>query len=104
MVSDPRNGEILALVSNPSYDPNLFVNGISGPDYRGLLNNPDRPLINRTTQGLYPPASTVKPFISVAALSEKVITRNTTIFDPGWWQLPAQKNVTATGNAMVTAT
>ncbi|MCL7168996.1 penicillin-binding transpeptidase domain-containing protein, partial [Escherichia coli] len=73
------------------YDPNLFVNGISGPDYRGLLNNPDRPLINRTTQGLYPPASTVKPFISVAALSEKVITRNTTIFDPGWWQLPGSE-------------
>lgn len=91
VVSDPRNGEILALVSNPSYDPNLFVNGISGPDYRGLLNNPDRPLINRTTQGLYPPASTVKPFISVAALSEKVITRNTTIFDPGWWQLPGSE-------------
>ncbi|GAA0325440.1 peptidoglycan DD-transpeptidase MrdA [Morganella psychrotolerans] len=91
VVSDPRNGEILALVSNPSYDPNLFVNGISGPNYRDLLGNPDRPLINRTTQGLYPPASTVKPFISVAALSEKVITRNTTIFDPGWWQLPGSE-------------
>lgn len=91
VVSDPRNGEILALVSNPSYDPNLFVNGISGPNYRELLGNPDRPLINRTTQGLYPPASTVKPFISVAALSEKVITRNTTIFDPGWWQLPGSE-------------
>lgn len=91
VVSDPRNGEILALVSNPSYDPNLFVNGISGPNYRELLGNPDRPLINRTTQGLYPPASTVKPFISVAALSEKIITRNTTIFDPGWWQLPGSE-------------
>lgn len=70
-MTDPRNGEILALVSNPSYDPNLFVGGISNTDYQGLLNNPDRPLINRTTQGLYPPASTVKPFMSVAALSER---------------------------------
>ena len=91
VVTDPRNGEILALVSNPSYDSNLFVNGISSKDYQALLNNPDRPLINRTTQGLYPPASTVKPFISVAALSEKVITPNTTIFDPGWWQLPGSE-------------
>ncbi|EKT59471.1 peptidoglycan DD-transpeptidase MrdA [Providencia sneebia] len=91
IVTDPRNGEILALVSNPSYDSNLFVNGISNKDYQALLNNPDRPLINRTTQGLYPPASTVKPFISVAALSEKVITPTTTIFDPGWWQLPGSE-------------
>lgn len=91
VVTDPRNGEILALVSNPSYDSNLFVNGISNKDYQALLNNPDRPLINRTTQGLYPPASTVKPFISVAALSEKVITPATTIFDPGWWQLPGSE-------------
>ncbi|MEI9533210.1 peptidoglycan DD-transpeptidase MrdA [Moellerella wisconsensis] len=91
VVTDPRSGEILALVSNPSYDPNLFVNGISNTEYQGLLNNPDRPLINRTTQGLYPPASTVKPFISVAALSENVITPNTTIFDPGWWQLPGSE-------------
>ncbi|WP_109400658.1 peptidoglycan DD-transpeptidase MrdA [Proteus sp. TJ1640] len=91
VVTDPRNGEILALVSNPSYDPNLFVGGISNTDYQGLLNNPDRPLINRTTQGLYPPASTVKPFMSVAALSEGVITANTTIHDPGWWQLPGSE-------------
>ncbi|MFV9997890.1 MAG: peptidoglycan DD-transpeptidase MrdA [Arsenophonus endosymbiont of Dermacentor nuttalli] len=88
VVTDPRNGEVLALVSTPSYDPNLFVNGISNKDYQALLNNPNRPLINRTTQGLYPPASTVKPFIAVAALSENVITANSTIFDPGWWQLP----------------
>lgn len=88
VVTDPRNGEVLALVSTPSYDPNLFVNGISNKDYQALLNNPNRPLINRTTQGLYPPASTVKPFMAVAALSENIITANSTIFDPGWWQLP----------------
>ncbi|MCC8373594.1 MULTISPECIES: peptidoglycan DD-transpeptidase MrdA [Photorhabdus] len=91
VVSDPRNGEILALVSNPSYDPNLFVNGISNKSYQELLNNPDRPLINRATQGIYPPASTVKPFITVAALSTGVINKNTTIFDPGWWQLPGSE-------------
>ncbi|MDT9587412.1 MAG: peptidoglycan DD-transpeptidase MrdA [Candidatus Arsenophonus melophagi] len=88
VVTDPRNGEVLALVSTPSYDPNLFVNGISNKDYQVLLNNPNRPLINRTIQGLYPPASTVKPFIAVAALSEHVVTANSTIFDPGWWRLP----------------
>ncbi|MFP3013265.1 MAG: peptidoglycan DD-transpeptidase MrdA [Arsenophonus sp.] len=88
VVTDPRNGEVLALVSTPSYDPNLFINGISNKDYQALLDNPNRPLINRTIQGLYPPASTVKPFIAVAALSENIITVNSTIFDPGWWQLP----------------
>ena len=70
MVSDPRNGEILALVSNPSYDPNLFVNGISGPDY-GACSITGSPADQPHHPGLYPPASTVKPFISVAALSEK---------------------------------
>lgn len=88
VVTDPRTGEVLAMVSNPSYNPNMFVNGISGKEYKTLLNNPNRPLINRATQGAYPPASTVKPFIAVAALSSDVITKNTTINDPGWWQLP----------------
>ena len=91
VVSDPRNGEILALVSTPSYDPNLFVDGISGKDYNGLLHDANRPLINRTTQGVYPPASTVKPYISVSALTAGVITRNTSLFDPGWWQLPGSE-------------
>lgn len=88
VVSDPRDGGILAMVSSPSYDPNLFVDGISYADYQALLNDPNRPLINRTTQGTYPPASTVKPYIAVAALSSGVITKKTTLFDPGWWQLP----------------
>ncbi|MGP1928951.1 MAG: peptidoglycan DD-transpeptidase MrdA [Arsenophonus sp. NC-WZS1-MAG3] len=88
IVTDPRNGELLALVSTPSYNPNLFINGISNKDYQALLDNPNRPLINRTIQGLYPPASTIKPFMAVAALSENIITVNSTIFDPGWWQLP----------------
>lgn len=91
VVSDPRSGGILALVSNPSYDPNLFVDGISNKDYQGLLNDPDRPLINRATQGVYPPASTVKPYIAVSALSAGTITKNTSLFDPGWWQLPGSE-------------
>ncbi|MGL4486206.1 MAG: peptidoglycan DD-transpeptidase MrdA [Yersinia sp. (in: enterobacteria)] len=91
VVTDPRTGGILALVSNPSYDPNLFVDGISNKDYQGLLNDPDRPLINRATQGVYPPASTVKPYIAVSALSAGVITKNTSLFDPGWWQLPGSE-------------
>lgn len=91
IVSDPRTGGILALVSMPSYDPNLFVNGISSKDYSSLLNDIDTPLINRATQGVYPPASTVKPYIAVSALSAGVITRATTLFDPGWWQLPGSE-------------
>ncbi|AMA65140.1 Stage V sporulation protein D [Candidatus Arsenophonus lipoptenae] len=88
IVTDPRNGEILALVSKPTYGPNLFVNGISNKEYQLLLNNPNKPLINRTTQGVYPPASTVKPFIAIAALTENIISTNSIFFDPGWWQLP----------------
>lgn len=91
VVSDPRNGEILAMVSMPSYDPNLFVEGISSKDYKELLTNPDRPLYNRAIQAAYPPASTVKPFVAVSALSAGVITKNTSLFDPGWWQLPGSE-------------
>lgn len=91
VVSDPRDGSIRAIVSNPSYDPNLFVDGISSKDYSGLLNDPDRPLINRATQGIYPPASTVKPYVAVSALTAGVINRNTSLFDPGWWQLPGSE-------------
>ena len=88
VVLDPKDNAILAMVSSPSYDANLFVRGISSKKYNALLNNPDRPLVNRVTLGIYPPASTVKPFIAVAALTEGVITPNTTRNDPGWWQIP----------------
>ncbi|VFP79679.1 peptidoglycan DD-transpeptidase MrdA [Candidatus Erwinia haradaeae] len=88
VVTDPRTGEILAMVSMPNYNPNLFVGGISDRQYKLLLNNRNLPLINRATQGIYPPASTVKPYIAVAALTSGVITYDTTLFDPGWWKLP----------------
>ncbi|AFJ47801.1 peptidoglycan DD-transpeptidase MrdA [Shimwellia blattae] len=91
VVTDPRTGAILAMVSTPSYDPNLFVNGISSKQYSALLKDPNTPLVNRTTQGVYPPASTVKPYVAVSALSAGVITRNTSLFDPGWWQLPGSE-------------
>lgn len=85
---DPRDGAILAFYSNPSYNPNLFVHGISGKDYRLLLNSPDRPLVNRMTQGVYPPASTVKPLMAVLGLEQGVVTEQTRIADPGFYRLP----------------
>ncbi len=88
VVLDPKDSGILAMVSSPSYNNNLFVGGISGADYKRLLDDEDRPLYSRATQGAYPPASTVKPFIAVAALTENVITSGTTVFDPGYWMLP----------------
>ena len=88
VVLDPKDNSVLAMVSTPSYDNNLFVDGISSNDYKRLLDDPARPLYSRATQGVYPPASTVKPFVAVAALTEGVITTNTTIFDPGYWTLP----------------
>ncbi|WP_115719367.1 penicillin-binding protein 2 [Gallaecimonas mangrovi] len=85
---DPRDGGILAMASMPSYDPNLFVRGISSKEYNKLLHSPDRPLINRSTQGRYPPGSTVKPFLALAGLEEGAITPEFKIFDPGYFELP----------------
>lgn len=87
VVMDPKDGGILALYSNPSYDPNLFVHGISGANYRKLLNK-DRPLINRATQGSYAPASTVKPHLAILGLEEGLVTEQTKIWDPGFFQIP----------------
>ena len=88
IVSDIKTGGILALFSNPSYDPNLFVHGISRKNYAALLNSPDRPLINRATQGQYPPASTIKPHLGLIGLEEGIITEEYTIQDNGRYQLP----------------
>lgn len=88
VVLDPRDSSILAMVTNPSYDNNLFVGGVSSSDYKRLLDDPAHPLYSRATQGTYPPASTVKPFYAVMGLAEGKITTNTTIFDPGFWILP----------------
>jgi penicillin-binding protein 2 len=91
VVLDPKDNGVLAMVSSPSYDPNAFVHGITSNAYRSLLENKDRPLVNRATIGIYPPASTVKPLIAVSALQEGVITPSTTRTDPGYWQIPNSK-------------
>ncbi len=88
IVLDPKDNGVLAMVSTPSYDPNAFVHGISNKAYSTLLNDKNRPLVNRTTLGVYPPGSTIKPFIAVAALQEGVITPQTTRNDPGYWKIP----------------
>jgi penicillin-binding protein 2 len=87
---DPTNGGVLVLYSSPSYDPNLFVHGISSKNYNKLLNSKDRPLINRATQGQYPPASTIKPLLALVGLEEGVVDSNTRVYDNGRYQL---KNV-----------
>jgi penicillin-binding protein 2 len=85
---DTKNGGILTMVSTPSYDPNLFVNGISTKDYQKLTDAHERPLYNRAVRGLYPPASTIKPFMAIAGLEKETITPDTKIYDPGWYKLP----------------
>ncbi len=87
---DPASGEILAMVSLPSYDPNLFVGGISFADYRGLNDNVARPLFNRNVLGGFPPGSTIKPFMALAGLKEGVITPESTVFSTGAYRLPGQ--------------
>lgn len=84
----PATGEVLAMVSQPSYDPNLFVTGISFKDYSALRDSIDRPLYNRVLRGLYPPGSTVKPAVALAGLDAGVVTPSSRVFDPGYYQLP----------------
>jgi len=85
---DPRTGGVLSAVSSPRYDPNKFVNGISLSDYAELRDSPDAPLLNRVIQGQYPPASTIKPMLGLAGLNRDLITIDTAIPDPGYYQLP----------------
>lgn len=85
---DPNNGEILALVSAPSFDPNAFATGMSRSEFNELQNNEDRPLFNRAVMGSYPPGSTIKPMISLAALETGAtnLTRRTVCI--GYYSLP----------------
>ncbi len=85
---DPKTGGILALVSKPSYDPNLFVTGIDHATYDALRNSLDVPLFNRALQGQYEPGSTIKPLIGMAGLVSGMINPEFTIEDPGWYKLP----------------
>ncbi|MEO5694173.1 MAG: penicillin-binding protein 2 [Usitatibacter sp.] len=84
---DPKTGEILALVSKPGYDPNLFVDGIDPQNWDALNNSPDKPLNNRALRGQYPPGSTIKPFMGLAALEYKKRTPEFAISDPGFYSL-----------------
>ena len=85
---DPRTGEVLAMVSQPSFDPNLFVTGISFKAYAELRDSIDRPLFNRVLRGLYPPGSTIKPAVAIAGLDSGVVNASSRVFDPGYYQLP----------------
>ncbi|MFK0313989.1 penicillin-binding protein 2 [Pseudomonas sp. NPDC090233] len=85
---DPRTGEVLAMVSQPSFDPNLFVTGISFKAYAELRDSIDRPLFNRVLRGLYPPGSTIKPAVAIAGLDSGVVNAGSRVFDPGYYQLP----------------
>jgi len=87
---DPRTGEVLALVSLPSYDANPFVNGIGRAEYAALLNDPSRPLFNRVLMGGYEPGSTIKPFIGLAGLELGLRTPGDTTFSSGAFRLPNQ--------------
>ncbi|NTS78417.1 penicillin-binding protein 2 [Catenovulum sp. SM1970] len=87
VVLDAQSNGIFTLYSNPSYDANLFVHGISSKNYRALLNSKDKPLINRATQGRYAPASTVKPHIALLGLDEQLVTAETRMRDPGFYQI-----------------
>jgi penicillin-binding protein 2 len=90
---DPRNGEVLAFVSKPGYDPNLFIDGIDQQNWDELNNSPDTPLNNRVLRGQYPPGSTIKPFMALAGLHYGKRNASYTISDPGYFTLPGSSHL-----------
>ncbi len=89
---DPDNGDILAFVSSPAYDPNPFVNGIDSNSYNAMLNAKDTPLINRALNGKYPPGSVVKPFLAIAALDLGLRETYQTTWCKGWYSLKGHEH------------
>lgn len=89
---NPRNGEVLALVSMPKFDPNLFVNGISYKNYDKLRNSNQQPMFNRALSGQYPPGSTTKPFFGLAGLETQTVNSQTKIFCRGFYRLPKKEH------------
>jgi penicillin-binding protein 2 len=85
---DPTSGDVLAFVSTPAFDPNLFARGLSRPQYLALTEDPDRPMYDRALRGVYPPGSTMKPLFAIAALESGVVTANDTRFCRGMWSAP----------------
>lgn len=88
---DVNTGGVLAMVSVPSYNPNLFVTGISYADYNALNQSLDLPLFNRAIQAQYPPGSTIKPMLGLAGLHYKTISTSSTVYDPGFYQLKGEE-------------
>jgi penicillin-binding protein 2 len=86
-VLDPRNGAVLAMVSSPSFDPNLFNSGFSGSEWSNIINNPLKPLSNRAISGQYPPGSTYKLIVAAAALEEGIVTPDTKFYCGGAYNL-----------------
>ncbi|HEY5810977.1 MAG TPA: penicillin-binding protein 2 [Povalibacter sp.] len=85
---DPANGDILAFVSTPAFDPNLFARGLSRKEYLKLTEDPDRPMYDRAIRGVYPPGSTVKPMMALAAIEAGVVTTHDTRLCRGMWSSP----------------
>jgi penicillin-binding protein 2 len=84
---EPSTGDVLAFVSKPGYDPNLFVDGIDSASWQELNESPDKPLLNRPLRGAYPPGSTIKPFLALGALASGKRTPTQSFADPGYFQL-----------------
>ncbi|MFD3190469.1 penicillin-binding protein 2 [Sedimentitalea sp. HM32M-2] len=91
VVIDCQTGDLRAICSSPSFDPNLFVRGISVADYRGLTNDPYRPLANKTVQGTYPPGSTFKMVTGLAALEAGLISAGDTVWCPGYLEVSGRR-------------
>ncbi|HVF64454.1 MAG TPA: penicillin-binding protein 2 [Casimicrobiaceae bacterium] len=89
---EPATGEVLAFVSKPGFDPNLFVDGIDPGSWKELNESPDRPLLNRPLRGAYPPGSTIKPFLALGALTSGKRTPTQSISDPGFFQIPGHSH------------
>ena len=89
---NPNDGSILAFVSKPGYDPSKFVLGFDQASWSELRNSPDRPLVNRASSGVYPPGSTLKPFLALAGLEENVRSPDWSMWDPGFFSIPGSKH------------
>lgn len=88
---DPRNGEVLAFVSMPTFDPNLFVDGIDQANWDALNTSPDRPLLNRVLRGTFPPGSTYKPYLAMGALTDGIRTAQWSFQDPGYFMFAGHR-------------
>jgi penicillin-binding protein 2 len=90
---DPNDGDVLALVSLPGFDPNMFARGITSAEYSALADDIDRPLFNRALRGTYPSGSTIKPVLGLAALTDHTVAADTKVFCNGEFYLPGSRHV-----------